>query len=709
MYHITCDGHPLLDLRDPDFILEAPRIKTEVNTVGEGSFTIYAGHPNYDKLKHLSAIFEVADENGVIFRGRMTEDTEDFYNRKAVDLEGAMAFFNDSVVREYTFPDDFEENADYLAEKNGGNVVRFYLNWLIQNHNAQVEPWQRFKLGNVTVTSPTNNIERASSDLPSTWNEIKSKLFESSLGGFLCIRYEEDGNYIDYLSEFTEINEQGISLDENLLDLSRNVNGEETYSAIIPRGAEVESEESTGEDYEGLYGTISGSATVKKRLTIEELPNGNITDDIVKRGDTLYSIKAVAAYGWRYAPREDTLWEDVTLPANLQSRGVEWLEGDATKLPSTIKVTAADLHFTDSQIRSFRIYKKIPVYTPAHGVNDNFDLTALDIPLLEPQNTKITVGKTVMTLTQIQAKQASNINNDIQKILVNYATNAQVAEGFKATEAQFLKTEESILSSVSGTYATKTELQETAASLMITDDEIVAAVSGTFATKDELGNYVTEDTVDTKISAAVGEIDLSVYATKTELQTTNNNISEIRADLDSIDLSVYASKEDVNGIVDEVEAKLELAVKTDKYGNLLSEINIRSNVLTIDTDNFSLSGDGTIAARRADITGTISAEDGNIGNWYFGTKLDDTLHTFTAGGISSQQSYGDTFLDHYKVHLTPQALVMQQTVAGTDRPQEAYLTWGAIFCYLYMEIMNHSDAFEGTDYGMDDGFMMPPA
>ena len=74
MYRMTCDGHPLLDARDDDYILGSPRVKTEVNTVGEGSFKIYFNHPNIDKLVPLRSIFEVADDYGVIFRGRMTED-----------------------------------------------------------------------------------------------------------------------------------------------------------------------------------------------------------------------------------------------------------------------------------------------------------------------------------------------------------------------------------------------------------------------------------------------------------------------------------------------------------------------------------------------------------------------------------------------------------------------------------------------------------
>jgi len=413
MYIMTCDGYTLLDARYDEYILGNPKIKTEVNTVGEGSFKIYYNHPNIEKLFPLRSIFEVKDEYGVLFRGRMTEDTKDFDNCKDVDLEGAMSYFNDSVVRPYVFPDDFVEDASYISASENGKEVEFYLSWLISQHNAQVEPFQQFKLGNV-VGFDGQSINRASSDYPSTWKELDGKLFNSTLGGFLCIRYAKDGNYIDYLAEFTEENEQGITYGENMLDISQNANASGTYSAIIPLGAE--SSQSNGEVYEGMYGDIVGGSTSK--LTIKNLPDCDVTDDIVKIGDVLYSKSAVSAYGWRFAPRDETTWDDVTETNNLLNRGIDFLNGDSTKIPNTIKVTAVDLNCTDAQIRSFRIYKKINVYTQPHGINNKFDLTALDIDLLAPQNTKITVGKTIMSFTQYQSKTQKTFTNDLS----NYVT-----------------------------------------------------------------------------------------------------------------------------------------------------------------------------------------------------------------------------------------------------------------------------------------------
>ena len=172
MYRITCDGLIILDTRLEDYAVFDPIVNVGTNTVGECTFKVYSSHPHFYDMNLLKSVFEVSDENGVIFRGRMTNNTRDFYNGKAVDLEGAMAFFNDSMVKPFVFPDDF-------GVSESDNVVEFFLDWLIYNHNSQVENFQEFKLGKVTVTDPNNYISRSSENIASTWQILKEKLFDS--------------------------------------------------------------------------------------------------------------------------------------------------------------------------------------------------------------------------------------------------------------------------------------------------------------------------------------------------------------------------------------------------------------------------------------------------------------------------------------------------------------------------------------------------
>lgn len=381
-YQIKCDGYIIFDTRDDALIVDDPKINLEVNTVGEGSFTIHKNHPYYDKLRNLKSVFEVSDDIGVIFRGRMTGNSCEFYNSKMVDLEGAMGYFNDSVVRPYAFPEDFMADADYIAAADSGNVIEFFLNWLIEQHNEQVQDFQQFKLGNVTVADPNNYLSRSDSGYPSTWETLKSKLFDSSLGGYLCIRYEADGNYIDYVSGFDLVNTQQIVFGENLLDLKTDTDTKETYSAIIPLGADG--------------------------LTIKGVADGDITDDIVKQGDMIYSRRAVEAYGFIVAPVSETTWDDVTDPNNLLTKGAERLAGDGILLTETIEVSAVDMHFTDKQVQSFRIYRNVNVKSIPHGHSGTYMLPKLALDLENPENTRITIGTTRRTLTDINSQKAND-------------------------------------------------------------------------------------------------------------------------------------------------------------------------------------------------------------------------------------------------------------------------------------------------------------
>ena len=394
MYRITCDGLIILDTRLEDYAVFDPVVNVGTNTVGECKFKVYSSHPHFYDMNLLKSVFEVSDENGVIFRGRMTNNTRDFYNGKAVDLEGAMAFFNDSMVKPFVFPDDFS------GASNSYNVVEFFLDQLIYWHNQQVEPFQQFKLGNVTVTDPNNYISRSSENIASTWQILKEKLFDSSLGGYLCIRYEEDGNYIDYLADFEDVNTQEIRFGKNLFDMKHEMDASTTYSAIIPIGADIEVEPET-EDGE----------TTTKKLTLESIADGRLsnTDDIYKvtlnNGlHALYSESAVENYGWICCPIEESTWDDVTDVNNLKNKARDYLLGTAGFCSDNIEVTAADLHFTDAEIESFRIYKKINVVSEPHNIEATYNLTRLSIDLVNPQNTKIVIGTIKDTLTDTVSK-----------------------------------------------------------------------------------------------------------------------------------------------------------------------------------------------------------------------------------------------------------------------------------------------------------------
>ena len=486
MYRIKCDGYDLFDPRDDDFILGKPSLSLGVNKVGEGSFTIHQNHPNYGKLKKLRSVFEVSDELGIIFKGRMTGNSYDWNNSTFVDLEGSMAYFNDSRVRPYKFPEDFLTDPEYIEAAQNGNVVAFFLGWLIEQHNSQVQPFQRFRLGMVTVSDPNNYITREDSTYPSTWDVLKSKLFDSSLGGYLCIRYDTDGSFIDYLSEFELTNTQEIVYGENLLGLNRDSDATETYSAVIPFGAELEIEKAS-EDPE------AEPESERVKVNISGIEDGDITSDIVKSGDMIYSKSAVENYGLIFAPVDKTTWEDVTEPSNLMQKAVEYLASYGIMLSDTAEFTAADLHFTNEEIQSLRLYRNVKVRSAPHGMDGVYPLVDLKPDLQNPQNTKITVGVTKRTLTDINSDRESQTIDRIeqaeQDIKENATETSQVRNQLLIKMTSILNDCEKIVFDALESYVETGDFEEYRELVRSEFEQTAKAISMNFTTTiDEINN-----------------------------------------------------------------------------------------------------------------------------------------------------------------------------------------------------------------------------
>lgn len=97
-----------------------------------------------------------------------------------------------------------------------------------------------------------------------------------------------------------------------------------------------------------------------------------------------------------------------------------------------------------------------------------------------------------------------------------------------------------------------------------------------------------------------------------------------------------------------VQAKIDMCVKMDESGNLESEINISSDKLTIDTQNFTLAKDGTMTCENANLTnatisGTITAVNAILGGWHIAdNELYSTCGSCTAH-IKAPQSSSEYF------------------------------------------------------------------
>ncbi len=342
--------------QNPNLQLISPKLTLEDNAAGTLSFKIYDSNLNYGTLRKLNPVISVIRNGEIIFKGRVISDKKDFYNGKNVEVEGKLAFLNDSYLDSF----DFAGTPDELFKM------------IIENHNSQVKDWQRFKVGTVTVKDANDYVIRSSENVLNSWEALKNKCFKSTLGGHIRIRYEADGDYIDWLADYDKVSGQSIEFAKNIIDISSEVDATETYTAIRPIGAEVD----------GVKIDIASVNDGKKYLVNEE---------------------KAEEYGIIYAPESESTWENVTLPQNLKKKATEKLYGSFITLKEVYEIKAIDLNLTDAAIETLNICEYVPVISRPHGISGNYLLSKAEIFITEPQNSLFYLGASRRTLSDMNS------------------------------------------------------------------------------------------------------------------------------------------------------------------------------------------------------------------------------------------------------------------------------------------------------------------
>ncbi len=378
MYQITCDGLILHDVRlETDYRVISPKCKLKMNTTGTLTFQIAPTHPYYSQIQKLKSEITLTQDGEWIFTGRVLNDEKDFDNIKTVECEGELAYLLDSNQRQAEYHD--------LS-------VSGYFTTLINKHNAAVpEQKKQFTVGIVNVQDNNDSLYRYS-NYENTWNTIKDKLI-NRLGGYIRSRHLNGVRYIDYITDYGNVNDQVINFGENLLDLKQYIKGENIATAIIPLGATIE-----GED--------QSDSAVQKRVTIESVNDGK---------DYVFDQDAVDLYGWVY---DTVIFDAVTVPANLLRKGQETL-AERKKLTLEIQLNAVDLHLLNVDIEKIKLGDKIRVISKPHGIDRYMTVSDLTIDISKASGTKIVLGDVITSLTDVTNKGA-DLTARVENIISDY-------------------------------------------------------------------------------------------------------------------------------------------------------------------------------------------------------------------------------------------------------------------------------------------------
>ena len=316
-------------------------------------------------------------------------------------------------------------------------------------HNSSVEERKKFVIGNVTVTDDNDYVSYSNSDYSVTLDAIKSKLI-NTYGGYLAVRYEEDGNYLDYLSDFKTKSMQTVEYGKNITDVKIKRDDTEKATALIPLGAKK-----TVTDEEGTESETSERVDI---TSVNDEKNYICDED------------AVREIGWIW---KTEIWEDVTLPGNLLRKGrtrlMELVQGI-----TSMELTIIDESDTGADIGDIHAGMYVECISKPHGINGTYLCINRTRDYLKPSGNTITIGASGITLTASTVKQDKTIESLGEDILAQTekieVIDAKAEDASKTADlvkeqvhecyTEIAKTSDEIISIVHDTYLEKSELEQ---------------------------------------------------------------------------------------------------------------------------------------------------------------------------------------------------------------------------------------------------------
>lgn len=384
-----------------------------LGAVHDFEFTTNINNPAWNRIEPLKTIIKITDvlQKKVIFEGRalqprarMNSDGS-FY--KEIECESLLAYLNDSSQRHAEIHD---------------TTIRDFLQIILDNHNRQVEPHKRMLLGDVTVTNTTDNVYRYLG-YDNTYETIKDKLIDR-MGGYLQVRREDDGLYLDYLEDIGEyIQSTPIRLSHNMQSINYEIDPTEVITRLVPLGASIESEDEGATD------------ASQARLTIADVNNGV---------DYLDDLELQKEFG--IVERQAT-WDDVTTPQRLLTNGLNFLRDQKAAI-TRFEVDSTNTHLLGKDIASFEIGNYHELINPIIDVNEKVQIIEKKIDINQPQKSSLKIGDKFRTLSQYQkasnkqgrvvlelqnivdgqSKTISNIKKEISNVEVNLGDLQQAIE-----------------------------------------------------------------------------------------------------------------------------------------------------------------------------------------------------------------------------------------------------------------------------------------
>lgn len=391
---------------DPAVKLAEAELDLTAGAAGAFTFTVEPDNVAYGLFEKLTSIVDVYRDNELIFSGRVIDQQKGLELDDTIQCEGLLAILNDSIFR----PRSYNGTLQGLVEA------------IINSHNDQVDTDKQLQIGNIEITD--EYLDREYQNYESSMSRMLDLV--ESYGGYMTVTKAGNSLFFNWLEDIAGLNNQGIDFGRNLLDIHQQSSAADIITVLIPLGAEMEQEDGTS-----------------KRLTIESVNN----DD-----DYLINQAGIDEFGIVVGVQ---IWDDITTPSILKSRGQAYLNSQAVSKVS-INVRAVDLagiemvevisnavagiavagvtvvgttgQMVPADIERFAIGQTIPVKSTAHGINTSFVCLEQHLNLCDPTQHQMTLGKTEKGYIGIADNRTKDNTRKIENIAADYVKNDTVNE-----------------------------------------------------------------------------------------------------------------------------------------------------------------------------------------------------------------------------------------------------------------------------------------
>lgn len=338
--------------------LKSGSIKLGINTIDSFTFSMLYNNPGYNLIKPRKTLVKVLNTktNKLIFEGRVLLPGQSMGSSplvRNVTCESELGYLMDSTQT-------YGEYHDV--------TVKQFLEIMVANHNAVVEDYKKFTVGNVTVTDPNDSLYRYLG-YEKTLATIKDKLLDR-LGGELQIRKENDIRYLDYVPAIGSKKDTIIRMFKSIKTIEEQKDPTGIVNRLKPLGAKI-----NGTD---------------ERLTIASVNNG---------AEYLDNLEAQAEYG---IVQDVQIWDDVNDPTILMTKGTVALS-EATKIKKQYKIDALELALIDKDPDTLDVGDTYRTVNPVMGLDEDLRIIEKTIDIHKPELSQYTFGDKIETMSGKQA------------------------------------------------------------------------------------------------------------------------------------------------------------------------------------------------------------------------------------------------------------------------------------------------------------------